>query len=221
MTTIQTRTFTVAPTVKTPTQSSAATTVSSAFASQDAYKPAPRQQRYDIVVDLVESRLYVLNKATREPVARYLVSPGNAKFPTQGDKFTIAYTATKAPWNPPKSDWAKNAKVAPGGINNPMGIFKMSLGGYSQFIHGVPKSERKDLGRPASHGCIRMSNENVLQLYQQYAGKGSEVTMLRDAAESQKLKAAFEAKGLKDHDITDGKEFLTDAMNGKAPKPVS
>lgn len=221
MTTIKTRTFAVSPTVKMPTSTSSTANAFSASAANDSYKPAPRQQRYDIVVDLVGSRLYVVNKVTREPVARYLVSPGSSKFPTQGDKFTIAYTATRGPWNPPQSDWAKNAQVVPGGINNPMGIFKMSLGGYNQFIHGVPKSERKDLGRPASHGCIRMSNENVLQLYQQYAGKGSEVTMLRDAEESQRLQSAFAAQGLKDHAITDGAELLPDAITGKAPKPLS
>jgi len=181
---------------------------------------ASRQQRYELVADLVASRIYVVNKATGQPVDRYLTSPGRAQFPTQGDHFVIRRTLTKAPWNPPNSAWAKKAKPVPGGINNPMGIFKMDLGGYSEYIHGTPASERKDLGRPASHGCLRMSNENVLQLYQRYAGVGTEVTILRDPAKSQALREAFEAQGLTDHAITDGAELLPDAIAGKAPKPV-
>lgn len=192
----------------------------SAPMAQDQYLATPRQQRYALVADLVASRIYVVNKATGQPVDRYLTSPGRAQYPTKGDTFTIQRALTKAPWNPPKSAWAKNARVVPGGINNPMGIFKLDLGGYSEYIHGTPASERKDLGHPASHGCLRMSNENVLQLYQRYAGVGTEVTILRDATKSKELREAFEAQGLKDHAITDGAELLHDAIAGKPPKPI-
>lgn len=193
---------------------------SGAAAVLDQYFQAPRQKRYDLVADLVGSRIYVVDKATGKPVDRYLTSPGTAKYPTQGDRFTIRRALVKAPWIPPQSDWAKTAKVTPGGINNPMGIFKMDLGGYSQYIHGIPQGERKDLGKPASHGCLRMSNENVLQLFERYAGVGTEVRLNRDPAESARLKAAFAAQGLKDHPITDGKELLPGAIAGKAPTPV-
>ena len=112
----------------------------------------------------------------------------------------------------------RDAKPVPGGINNPMGIFKMDLGGYSEYIHGTPASERKDLGRPASHGCMRMSNENVLQLYQRYAGVGTDVQINRSAAESKRLQASFAKTGRKEHAITDGKELVADAIKGKAPQ---
>jgi lipoprotein-anchoring transpeptidase ErfK/SrfK len=178
-----------------------------------------RQERYRIEVDLPSSRLYVVEKATGKVVDRYLTSPGRKEYPTQGDRFTIQRALVKAPWNPPASKWAANAKPVPGGINNPMGIFKMDLGGYSEYIHGTPASERKDLGRPASHGCMRMSNENVLQLYQRYAGVGTEVVINRDATESKRLRDEFRRSGRHDHAITDGKELLRDAINGKAPTP--
>lgn len=208
------------PVEKLRTLSSQVQATSSAPGTSDEYVSTPRQQRYALVADLVASRIYVVNKATGEPVDRYLTSPGTSKYPTKGNKFTIQRALTKAPWNPPKSDWAKNAKPVPGGLNNPMGIFKLDLGGYSEYIHGVPAGERKDLGRPASHGCLRMSNENVLQLFQRYAGVGTEVTILRDAQKSKELRAAFEAQGLKDHPITDGAELLPDAIAGRPPKPV-
>lgn len=196
-------------------------TPTSARMPRDAFTPIPRQQRYALVADLVTSRLYVVNKATGQPVARYLTSPGKGRYATQGDHFVIRRTLTKAPWHPPASEWARRAKVVPGGVNNPMGIFKMDLGGYSEYIHGTPAGERKDLGHPASHGCLRMSNENVLQLFQRYAGVGTEVTILRDRTESWKLTAAFDAEGLKDQAITDGAELLPEAIAGKAPTPIA
>lgn len=201
--------------------SRAAETAASRGMFRDVFTPTPRQQRYALVADLVTSRIYVVNKATGQPVARYLTSPGKDRYRTQGDHFVIQRTLTKAPWHPPASGWAKHARVVPGGVNNPMGIFKMDLGGYSEYIHGTPAGERKDLGHPASHGCLRMSNENVLQLFQRYAGVGTEVTILRDRTESWKLTAAFDAQGLKDHAITDGAELLPEAIAGKAPTPIA
>lgn len=193
---------------------------SAATFGADSFSRGRRQDRYDLEIDLVGCRIYVLDKKTHEPVASYLTSPGRKSYPTQGDHFTIHNALTKAPWNPPQSAWAKGAKQVPGGMNNPMGIFKMSLGAYAQYIHGTPASERKDLGKPASHGCLRMSNENVLQLYQRYVGVGTEVKMNRDPKRSAELKTALAAKGLKDHAITDGAELVADAAKGKAPKPV-
>lgn len=189
--------------------------------AQDGYTPSNRRQdRYRIEADLVASRLYVVDKATGEVVDRYKTSPGTAAHPTRGDHFVIQRALDKAPWIPPDSDWAKDAQVAPGGLQNPMGIFKMDLGAHGQYIHGTPSGERKDLGHAASHGCLRMSNENVLQLFQRYAGVGTTVDINRDAAESARLRASAAAHGITDHAITDGAELLADAANGKAPKPL-
>lgn len=204
----------------TPQASAATLDTSPVSASGDHFLRSSRQQRYDLIVDLVASRIYVVNKATGQPVDRYLTSPGTKKYPTLGDSFVIQRALVKAPWIPPASKWAENAKTVPGGLNNPMGIFKLDLGGYAEFIHGTPVQERKDLGRPASHGCMRMSNENVLQLYQLYAGVGTKVTILRDPDESRRLRAAFRAQGLKDHAITDGAELVAGAIAGKAPTPI-
>jgi lipoprotein-anchoring transpeptidase ErfK/SrfK len=179
--------------------------------------PRPRQERFALVVDLVRSRLYVVDKQTGKPVDRYLTSPGTKKYPTVGDHFTIRRAITRPTWTPPKSAWAKNLKPSQGGPNSPLGIFALDLGGYGEYIHGTPRDERAGLGRPASHGCMRMSNENVLQLFQRYAGVGTDVTILRDPAESARLQAAFKAQGLKDHAITDGAELLPAAIAGRAP----
>ena len=73
-------------------------------------------------------------------------------------------------WSPPPAaDWAKDLEPAPPGVDNPMGICKLSFGRYAQYFHGIPRNEEPDLGRPASHGCMRMSGANILELHQLHA----------------------------------------------------
>lgn len=64
-------------------------------------------------------------------------------------------------WYPPKSKWAENEKPARPGPRNPLGPVKMRLGG-TILLHGTNK--RKTVGTSASHGCMRMYNEDALEL---------------------------------------------------------
>ena len=78
-----------------------------------------------------------------------------------------------------KPDWAfveTNEKIPPPGdptraVKDELGAFVMSLGdGY--LIHGT-KNEAM-LGRPASHGCVRLGREELKQLYE-LAPRGTRV----------------------------------------------
>lgn len=75
------------------------------------------------------------------------------------------YTLTKAVWNPwwhpPKSPWARGRKAQAPGPDNAMGRAKLYFKPL-YFIHGTAETEA--LGRPASHGCVRMANEDVMAL---------------------------------------------------------
>lgn len=64
-------------------------------------------------------------------------------------------------WYPPKSKWAEEAEITPPGPYNPLGRVKMNLG-KSILIHGTNKPW--SIGRAASHGCMRMKNEDALDL---------------------------------------------------------
>ncbi len=46
------------------------------------------------------------------------------------------------------------------------------------YIHGTP--EEKNLGRPASYGCIRMSSRDIVDLYNR-VGYGADVFIIRDS----------------------------------------
>jgi lipoprotein-anchoring transpeptidase ErfK/SrfK len=176
-----------------------------------------KRQNFRIVADIsdpTKTRLYVLGK-NDEVTARYLTSPGRAEFPTQGSHFKVSDVMTRTAWNPPNSGWAANAKPIPPGLDNPMGLTKLSLGAYSQYIHGIPVSEEAELGHAASHGCLRMSGSNVLELSEKYAGTGSDITINRDRSLSTKLEAGYQAAHLSDKPTDAGREYLFGYLSGE------
>ena len=166
------------------------------------------------ISDPKKTRLYVLGK-NDEIAARYLTSPGRAEYPTHGDHFKVQDAMVRKPWNPPNSAWAANAKPIPPGVDNPMGILKLSLGQYSQYIHGIPASEEPELGHAASHGCMRMSGSNILELGEKYAEAGTDVTVNRDRAQSAKLEAKYAAAHVEDRPTDAGREYLFGYVSGE------
>jgi lipoprotein-anchoring transpeptidase ErfK/SrfK len=52
----------------------------------------------------------------------------------------------------------------PGGPDNPLGARAMYLGDTLYRIHG--SNEPDTIGRAVSSGCIRMRNEDVMDLYE-------------------------------------------------------
>jgi murein L,D-transpeptidase YcbB/YkuD len=64
-------------------------------------------------------------------------------------------------WHPPKSKWAIGRKIAPPGPENPMGRVKLQFAELL-YIHGTMEESR--LGATASHGCVRMSNRDLIEL---------------------------------------------------------
>jgi murein L,D-transpeptidase YcbB/YkuD len=94
-------------------------------------------------------------------VKAYPISVGTVGHDTPTGEFTISRAEWNPWWTPPEREWAKNDKKTPPGPNNPMGRVKLFFAPY-YFIHGTP--HEKDLGRPASHGCVRMRNTDVIEL---------------------------------------------------------
>lgn len=166
------------------------------------------------VVDATNTRLFVLDTNDR-PVASYLTSPGTARYPTLGSHFTIQQVLPRRAWTPPSSAWAASSQVSPPGISNPMGILKLSLGAYAEYIHGVPPGELPELGRAASHGCLRLSGANILDLSEHYAEAGTSVTINRDAAVSTRLRAAWRETGRSERPINTGREYLFGYVSGE------
>lgn len=119
-----------------------------------------------IVVRVDQNRLYLYKGFHVErtwPVAT--AKPG---FTTPTGDWKIWQKAEWPTWyNPAPDGWAANDPlVVPGGIENPMGARGLYLSAPGLIlIHGTSPSERPSIGHYESHGCIRMLNENVEQLY--------------------------------------------------------
>jgi lipoprotein-anchoring transpeptidase ErfK/SrfK len=110
---------------------------------------------------------------------RYPVGVGRAGMAWHG-RAQIAEKALRPSWGPPADIALANPNIPliiPGGSpRNPMGAAAMGLSRGNYAIHGT--NEPGSIGRFVSHGCIRMHNEDVLDLYQR-APVGTEVIVLR------------------------------------------
>ncbi|HEX2190645.1 MAG TPA: L,D-transpeptidase [Longimicrobiaceae bacterium] len=114
-----------------------------------------------IVVNIPAGRLDLYRDGAR--VRSYPVSVGTASFRTPAGSYAVRHAVWNPDWVPPRSEWARGRTRTAPGPRNPMGRVKLPLGGL-YYIHGTPAENERLLGTPASHGCIRMSNRDVMEL---------------------------------------------------------
>ena len=92
----------------------------------------------------------------------------------------VAAKYVEPAWSPPdavKRDHPGLPDVIPGGSpHNPMGARALALDRDEIAIHGTSPAMRASIGSAASYGCIRMRNEDVIDLYDR-VGVGANVTM--------------------------------------------
>ena len=129
-----------------------------------------------IVVHLKERLLY-LTQPGNEAI-RYGVGIGKAGFEWNG-RANIQYGRKWPTWTPPKEMIARKPELAkwaggqPGGLENPLGaralyIFKDGQDtGYR--VHGSP--EWWSIGQAMSSGCVRLINQDIIDLYSRVNGK--------------------------------------------------
>lgn len=85
-------------------------------------------------------------------------------------------------WTPPpdvRRDLPHLPDLIPGGApNNPMGEAALTLDDGLTAIHGTTRTMRASIGSAASYGCIRMRNEDIVDLFQRVR-VGTPVVMTR------------------------------------------
>jgi murein L,D-transpeptidase YcbB/YkuD len=89
------------------------------------------------------------------------IAVGMRGFRTPRGRFEITSIEWNPWWIPPHSRWAAKEKVTAPGPTNPMGRVKINFEPL-YFLHGTPA--RKSIRSAASHGCIRMLNEDAIEL---------------------------------------------------------
>lgn len=112
-------------------------------------------------IDISDRKLYV--EADGSPIKSYNVAVGAAGHPTPRGAFSVSRLIWNPRWVPPDSDWAKGEKVRePGDPKNPMGRVKIFFKEPTYYIHGT--NAESSIGTAASHGCVRMLNDEVIDL---------------------------------------------------------
>jgi murein L,D-transpeptidase YcbB/YkuD len=117
----------------------------------------PSGLRLDL--NIPENRLRVYDGDS--VIRTYRVSVGTPGHDTPDGDFTVQRAEWNPSWRPPEREWARNDRFTPPGPNNPMGRVKLFFAPY-YYLHGTP--DTANIGRPASHGCVRMLNRDVIAL---------------------------------------------------------
>ena len=130
-----------------------------------------------IVVRTSERRLYYVVGPGR--AIRYPVGVGKAGRQWAGRTYIDGKYLHPA-WSPPsavKHDKPYLPDFIPGGApSNPMGVAAMTLNGGEYAIHGTNKPS--SVGHFVSYGCIRMYNQDIVDLYGR-VGVGTPVVVMQ------------------------------------------
>ena len=129
-----------------------------------------------IVVSTTARRLYFVNGDGT--ALEYGVGVGRNGFAWSGTK-TVTRKAEWPGWTPPPQMLRRRPDLPrhmPGGIDNPLGARALYLGSSLYRIHG--SNEPDTIGAAVSSGCIRMTNDDVVDLYNRVK-VGTKVVVLR------------------------------------------
>jgi lipoprotein-anchoring transpeptidase ErfK/SrfK len=129
--------------------------------SETVWKPVPRRR---ILVSIPDRKLAVMEGA--KAIRIFRIAVGASASPTPVGSFEIE-TAVSDP------TYFHSGLVIPPGTDNPVGTRWMGLNQKGYGIHGT--NDPQSIGKAASHGCIRLRNQDVEQLF--------EMVRVRDAVE--------------------------------------
>lgn len=114
---------------------------------------ATRPRRH-VLVSLAHRQLAVMQDD--EVLHTFPIAVGTAQTPSPTGDFQIVQRLTNPTYYHP-------GKVIGPGANNPLGPRWIGLGVKGYGIHGT--SEPRSIGKAASHGCIRLNNRDIQQLF--------------------------------------------------------
>jgi lipoprotein-anchoring transpeptidase ErfK/SrfK len=128
-------------------------------------KPEKTSEDFDqvLLVRIGENKLYLYEdgKITRT----WSIATGQPEYMTPTGLFEVELKRYLPTWvNPAPDTWGKDMPATiPPGPGNPLGLRAINWTAPAIRFHGT--SATYSLGYNASHGCVRMANEDVIELY--------------------------------------------------------
>jgi len=168
-----------------PADTPAAATVAPAVTPTPVATPETADM--SIEVDVKARRLHVLKAGQR--TASHPVAVGSTEWPTRTGDWTITQVVWNPDWNPPDESWAEEREPRESGDpKNPMG--------RAQLVYDPPRSihgtnQPSSIGKPVSHGSIRLSNDVIVKLAQEVmesAGAAKDSAWYRETRQNRKQK---------------------------------
>ena len=128
------------------------------------------EQPGTIIVDTTEKHLYLVMPDGK--AMRYGIGVGREGFEWSGTA-RVAMKREWPTWTPPAAMIQRQPELAkwrggqPGGLSNPLGaraLYLFNKGGDTGYrLHGTP--EWNSIGHAMSSGCIRLINQDIIDLY--------------------------------------------------------
>jgi L,D-transpeptidase ErfK/SrfK len=126
-----------------------------------------------LVISIPDRKIALLENGLVVKV--YPIAVGKQSTPSPNGSFHIVSRVVKPTWYQP-------GKVVGPGPENPLGTRWMGLGYKGYGIHGTNRP--RSIGKAASHGCIRMRNQDVEELFERVE-VGDPVDLVTDAGDGQ------------------------------------
>lgn len=125
---------------------------------------SPKYKPGQIIVSFGDRRLYLVQSKGQARAYPIAIPKSDARW--AGNTF-VSQKRVNPPWTPTPTMRRQNPRLpsyVPGGHPmNPMGVRALYLGSSTYRIHGTDAPWT--IGTAASKGCIRMFNEDVIDLY--------------------------------------------------------
>ncbi|WP_316214703.1 L,D-transpeptidase [Bradyrhizobium sp. SZCCHNR2035] len=144
-----------------------------------------------IIIDTGNTYLYYVLGGGR--AIRYGVGVGREGFTWSGVQ-TVSHKAEWPDWHPPAQMIARQPylpRFMAGGPGNPLGARAMYLGSSEYRIHGT--NDPTTIGKFVSSGCIRLTNEDVTDLFNRVQ-VGTKVVVLPKGSPGLSKRAPLQAR---------------------------
>lgn len=120
-----------------------------------------KAKNFQLVVKLSERRVYLYSDGKLK--AKYAIAVGQPGWETPTGNFKVLHMRRRPVWRQPIT-----GEIIAAGPDNPLGdrwIGFWSNGRHQIGFHGTNTEQL--VGKPVSHGCLRMRNQDIREMYEQ------------------------------------------------------